>query len=467
VSSALEIDEGNLHIRGASGRIYFEDGPTDPYYYLAAYKTATAAGMRLKGYAEVRLATGGPDGHDVLNVIGDKVGIGTDNPDSALEIKGGNLHIRGASGRIYFENGPTDPYYYLAAYQTATAAGMRLKGYAEVRLATGGPDGPDVLNVIGDKVGIGTGSPQGSLHIYSPDNPTTLRIQSSRGFGSGKLEFWSDPQGSQYEWRPAAIRSTDNGNFTGGLSFVVNGNGWGNRTGEIEVMRLVNGSVGIGTSHPEEKLEVNGSMKVHGDIICDGTIFAKPPSKPSDKHPGYHGLYEDTNPSFGEDHYGMWHWPSDQRLKRAVSTIPNALAILKQLRGVNFLWNDTALEYFTRNIEKNVKSVSGKPDDNKRIWEDERKAAYASLSKQEMGFVAQEVEKVFPNWVSTDTQGYKRINMARLNAVMVNAIKEQQDEIEAQQKEISELKAAHNRAAANWEARLKKLEETVASNKPK
>ncbi|MDJ0735224.1 MAG: hypothetical protein QNJ47_14365 [Nostocaceae cyanobacterium] len=107
-------------------------------------------------------------------------------------------------------------------------------------------------------VGIGTPTPEASLHIYSANNPTTLRIQSSAGFGAGRLEFWSDPQGSSPEWRPGFIQSTDQagGTWTGGLAFFVNGTGFDNRTAEVEVMRITNGNVGIGTTNPQAALEV-------------------------------------------------------------------------------------------------------------------------------------------------------------------------------------------------------------------
>jgi hypothetical protein len=97
-------------------------------------------------------------------------------------------------------------------------------------------------------VGIGTGNPQAALHVYSTNSPTTIRVQSSAGFGAGRIEFLSDPQGGDNEWRPGYIQSTDNGGYTGGLAFVVNGTGAGSRFGVVETMRIVNGRVGIGTN---------------------------------------------------------------------------------------------------------------------------------------------------------------------------------------------------------------------------
>jgi len=117
-------------------------------------------------------------------------------------------------------------------------------------------------------VGIGTANPQGSLHVYSANNPTVARIQSSGTPGFGRLEFVSNPQGDVNEWRPGYIQSTDNGGFTGGLAFYVNGTGGGSKFGSNEVMRVVNGAVGIGTNSPQATLDVNGSLRINR-----GTVF--------------------------------------------------------------------------------------------------------------------------------------------------------------------------------------------------
>ena len=53
----------------------------------------------------------------------------------------------------------------------------------------------------------------------------------------------------------------------------------------------------------------------------------------------------------------------------------------------------------------------------------------AFTNKQDIGLVAQEVEKVFPELVAEDEQGYKGIAYSKLTAVLIEAIKEQQGQM--------------------------------------
>jgi hypothetical protein len=153
----------------------------------------------------------------------------------------------------------------------------------------------------------------------------------------------------------------------------------------------------------------------------------------------------------------FWDQSSDQRLKRDITTIPDAVGALKQLRGVTFHWNEVGLQHLTRDIEKKWKSTSGKPEDDQKLWAEKRKESYAKLAQTQVGFVAQEVEKVFPDWVTTDEKGFKQINMQHLDAVLVNAVREQQDQIEAQQQQITTLQSANQ----SLEKRLAAIESAL------
>jgi hypothetical protein len=97
---------------------------------------------------------------------------------------------------------------------------------------------------------------------------------------------------------------------------------------------------------------------------------------------------------------------SDRRLKKDIAPLEGALPKLMQLQGVTYNWIDP---------EKGT--------------------------DPQIGFIAQDVENVVPEVVTTDTStGIKGIDYARLAPVIVNAVKEQEAKIDAQQKEIDALK---------------------------
>jgi len=156
--------------------------------------------------------------------------------------------------------------------QTAVIGGRRQSVLAWMLIIPFVAGGASVwLNANGN-VGIGTNNAAQRLHVYGESNPTILRVQSAGTFGAARLEFWSDPRTSVNEWRPGFIQSTDNGTFTGGLAFFVNGTGTDAKTGEREVMRLVNGKVGIGTADPKAELHVQGQIYATGAIFYNNTL---------------------------------------------------------------------------------------------------------------------------------------------------------------------------------------------------
>ena len=100
---------------------------------------------------------------------------------------------------------------------------------------------------------------------------------------------------------------------------------------------------------------------------------------------------------------------SDTRYKKEVTPLHNSLDNVLKLEGVNYFWKtkDFPDKHFT---------------DDKQI-----------------GFIAQEIEKVYPELVMTDKDGYKSVDYARLTPILVEAIKEQQKLIDLQKKDIEKL----------------------------
>ncbi|HUC81372.1 MAG TPA: tail fiber domain-containing protein [Flavisolibacter sp.] len=96
---------------------------------------------------------------------------------------------------------------------------------------------------------------------------------------------------------------------------------------------------------------------------------------------------------------------SDARLKMNIRQLENALDKITKLRGVSYNWIDT------------IKMGS----------------------KKEIGFIAQELEKVVPEVVSNGGE-YKSVNYPLLTALIVEGMKEQQTEINDLKKEMQELR---------------------------
>jgi trimeric autotransporter adhesin len=62
---------------------------------------------------------------------------------------------------------------------------------------------------------------------------------------------------------------------------------------------------------------------------------------------------------------------------------------------------------------------------------------------EHIGFGAQDVQKVIPEAVTSNSQGYLMLNSDPIIWTMLNAIKEQQKEIQELKQEVRRLRAAH------------------------
>lgn len=141
---------------------------------------------------------------------------------------------------------------------TATANGTN---YAIFTTANGTTANVERFKIMHNgNVGIGTGNPNGGLTLYGPASlalPTN--IQGSTG-ATKELVFG---RGGLYN-NFAAITGVDNGQYGGGLSFIVKPTGTDNfPTNAIQAMVLDwNGNMGLGTGSPTQRLDVNGQVRI-------------------------------------------------------------------------------------------------------------------------------------------------------------------------------------------------------------
>ena len=82
-------------------------------------------------------------------------------------------------------------------------------------------------------------------------------------------------------------------------------------------------------------------------------------------------------------------------------------------------------------------------------WRTEDFPEYKFSDKHQVGFIAQELEKILPEVVSTDSKGFKSVMYGHVVALLVEAIKDLESQLvekttslEEKTKEIDEIKAS-------------------------
>ena len=119
---------------------------------------------------------------------------------------------------------------------------------------------------------------------------------------------------------------------------------------------------------------------------------------------------------------GSWAALSDPRVKHDIAPLQGTLDRLLTLRGYHYLYNDDVIS-------------SGR-----------------ALPGTQIGLMADEVERVFPDWVTRDAGGMRMVSERSTTALMVEALRDLRTEKDSQIAALKEQNAA-------LEARLRTLEE--------
>jgi hypothetical protein len=253
----------------------------------------------------------------------------------------------------------------------------------------------------------------------------TAQQPTSAVFMQGSDGHWVsfDPSAGPLNWNPvtqagdAAFVFTAGSPGTGGLSIVP----WNANAGGIRIDSA--GNVGIRTGNPRTTLDVIGGMQ-------SATIFMDDASGSGGTQlyiQNWHNEFvfnASSNFSFTSGIMtlttagnmtvaGRYLTASDARLKSDIKPIESALAKLSAIRGVTFYWKDP-----------------------------KRSRA------EQVGVLAQDVEKVFPQSVVTDERtGYKSVDYASLVSPLIEAVKELKALNQSEQQEIARLKQVNEAEA--------------------
>jgi hypothetical protein len=321
----------------------------------------------------IKFSTGNPLTEQMRIDASGNVGIGNTAPGNKLTISGGVGIGTTAPGSSYLSTKAPD-------------GGMIIEG--NVGIGTTAPGAK--LSILSDSISqmiLGYDDAKYATFTYDTNNKLTVETTSSTqsmikiGKGSAQNAGISF-DGNTYDYYAGMHDASDK--FMIGVGLTVG------TTPAITV--ISDGNVGVGTTSPAQKLEVNGRMRM-ATWTADGTT------------PVYY------NSSTGD----IGAQSSDIRLKENISEISSALDIVMGIRGVTFNWKD-------RNID----------------------------SKRTVGVIAQEVAAVLPeltfNINGPDGNQYLGVYYDKLAPVLVEAVKEQNAMINDQGATINsfDLKIAAN-----------------------
>lgn len=241
-----------------------------------------------------------------------------------------------------------------------------------------------VAQAYSQNVGIGTTVPEEKLTILT----TTANYGLLHTDGDIKIGTWVGNGGGYFGTKsPHPIRF-----FTG------------NSTTQMTLS--TSGYFGIGALNPSIKLHVkqnipNKAIELQHEVQDDFWTIGIGTNTLNCRFE-FNGTPKAQISSFD----GSYVIGSDLRLKETVEPLSSLLVKIMQLKPCMYFYKDT------RNKAKN----------------------------RSIGFIAQEVEKIFPEMVYDMDGGYKGVNYSAFAVIAIKAIQEQQNNIERQEQEIIEQK---------------------------
>lgn len=316
----------------------------------------------------------------------------------------------------------------------------------------------------GGSLGIGTASPTARLHVEGGPTYNQGLFAASDVNGTW-LNLWNQSAGGRV-WN---LVSTGSANSEGSGALVL-------RDGTIGAPRMTilpSGNVGINTVTPEKTLSVNGSVQIlNGQSLVFGgfgnglgtaentdlfalfrvNVLSNVSQNVSELRlvigddnvtnaNVYDSFFIGTNPGggwnptyqFRSDGFafkpggGSWANISDPRAKHDAETLTGTLDKLLSLRGYRYFYNDDI-----------IKSGRGLPG-------------------PQIGLMADEVERVFPDWVTRDVNGLRAVSERATTALMVEALRDLRRE---KDEAVSRLSKENEELRARLERLEKKLEST-------
>lgn len=249
--------------------------------------------------------------------------------------------------------------------------------------------------------------PDGTTQVTSQP---WVRTSNDIYFNTGKVSFGTSSFGSQLTVQTSA--TNDGANFTNGARFAkiypgTLGSGSYNSIVSANDIGIIfsNGATDTGSFVIAPWASTAGGLK----ILADGKVGI------GISNPAYKlDVVGDINASGSVRSNGI-ALTSDLRFKKDIKTLDFSLERILNIHGVEYNWRQD--EFPERHFS----------------------------SRHQIGVIAQEVEKVFPEVVDTDAKGFKSVNYSALIAPVVEAIKSLYQKIIGIDREVASLKVENQK----------------------
>jgi len=229
-----------------------------------------------------------------------------------------------------------------------------------------------------------TGKNRYELQVKSPANFQQLNVKVKAGIGNQVADIISYANGT-------------NGTTSGGAEFIANVNGDFNNEFNGDIWTNESKSIGFKNAYGNPSINA-----YYGAIWTSNSLYVGSPVSGNGQsvtglkfttksNSSYYFDGGNTGDSIRVAGDVVAYYSSDKRYKQNISTIKNSLDKVNSIRGVSFEWNELS---------------------------------HKKTGKKDIGVIAQEVEKIFPEIVETRENGYKAVDYPKLTAVLIESIKE-------------------------------------------